>query len=454
MTSAAALSRKTLSRRSALRKSLVFCTLAYVGIAQADVCRVTTGATPFGNGSSWDSPMLLQEALAATACTEIWVAGGVYTPSTTDRSVSFAIARELQLYGGFGGTESAREQRNPKRHRSILSGDIGGDDVNTLGVTETAAGIVGGNSYHVLHLNGQRPHPITAASVIDGFTITAGQGGDNHPDSAGGGLLCDGFQFDPGDGDCSPTLRNLRFSGNHALEGGAVFLWWHGRALISGVTFSGNHAVNNGGALSIDGTGSDNSPSLVNVTFSGNSSGNSGGAIMIDGSGGIANPVLNHVSFSGNHAGNSGGAVHTSASILGSGVSQPVLTHVILWDNSADNQGANLFNAAAGTHLTLRHSLLQGGCSAVQESFDSSTDCSSTFNADPRLAPLQDNGGFTPTLFPRNGSAALDIGDAASCANVDQRGIARPQGAGCDIGAVEWSDVIFADGFGFVDSAG
>ncbi len=448
MPSAAATPRAERSIYS-LRSWFLLCSLICAGIAQADVCRVATDATPFGDGASWDSPMLLHEALSATACTEIWVAAGVYTPSTTDRSVSFAIARELQLYGGFSGAETAREQRDPKRYRSILSGDIGDDDVKTLDVTETAAGIVGGNSYHVLALNGQRPHPITAASVIDGFIITGGQGGDTHPASAGGGLLCDGFQFDPGDGDCSPTLRNLRFSGNHALEGGAVFLSWYSRALISGVTFSGNHAVNNGGALSIDGTGSDNSPTLVNVTFSGNSSGNSGGAIKIDGSGGIANPVLNHVTFSGNHAGNAGGAIHGSGDIGGNGVSQPVLTHVILWDNDAEGRGANLFNAGPGTHLMLRHSLLQGGCSAVQESFDSTTDCSSTFNADPRLASLQDNGGSTPTLFPRTGSAAIDIGDAPSCASVDQRGIPRPQGAGCDIGAVEWSDVIFADGFGY-----
>ena len=41
------------------------------------------------------------------------------------------------------------------------------------------------------------------------------------------------------------------------------------------------------------------------------------------------------------------------------------------------------------------------------------------------------------------GSPAIDAGDPATCAaepvnNIDQRGIPRPQGAGCDIGAYEY----------------
>jgi hypothetical protein len=63
---------------------------------------------------------------------------------------------------------------------------------------------------------------------------------------------------------------------------------------------------------------------------------------------------------------------------------------------------------------------------------------------DPKLGPLADNGGSTPTLLPQPGSPLIDAIPLASCqANgaagitEDQRGIARPQGPGCDIGAVE-----------------
>jgi hypothetical protein len=54
---------------------------------------------------------------------------------------------------------------------------------------------------------------------------------------------------------------------------------------------------------------------------------------------------------------------------------------------------------------------------------------------DPRLGPLQDNGGPTPTHALLPGSPAIDTSSA--CPATDQRGVTRPQGAGCDIGAFE-----------------
>ena len=57
---------------------------------------------------------------------------------------------------------------------------------------------------------------------------------------------------------------------------------------------------------------------------------------------------------------------------------------------------------------------------------------------DPLLGPLQDNGGptFTHALLP--GSPAIDHIPAENCeVTTDQRGVARPQGAACDIGAYE-----------------
>jgi VCBS repeat-containing protein len=65
-----------------------------------------------------------------------------------------------------------------------------------------------------------------------------------------------------------------------------------------------------------------------------------------------------------------------------------------------------------------------------------------TSSAALRLGPLQDNGGETQTIAPQAGSVAIDAGDSATCAaepvsNRDQRGEVRPQGIGCDVGAVE-----------------
>ena len=58
-------------------------------------------------------------------------------------------------------------------------------------------------------------------------------------------------------------------------------------------------------------------------------------------------------------------------------------------------------------------------------------------NTDPRLAPLADNGGPVETSALRQGSPAVDAVAAAACPSTDARGVLRPAGGGCDIGAFE-----------------
>jgi hypothetical protein len=76
--------------------------------------------------------------------------------------------------------------------------------------------------------------------------------------------------------------------------------------------------------------------------------------------------------------------------------------------------------------------------------------------ADAMLGPLQDNGGPTETHDLLAGSPAIDAG-SVDCPPpaTDQRGAARPQGAACDIGAVEYvpeprGSVTLVAGVGFL----
>ncbi len=57
---------------------------------------------------------------------------------------------------------------------------------------------------------------------------------------------------------------------------------------------------------------------------------------------------------------------------------------------------------------------------------------------DPKLAPLDDNGGPTLTMALLPGSPAIDAADPAAAPATDQRGIARPVGPAPDIGAFEY----------------
>lgn len=65
------------------------------------------------------------------------------------------------------------------------------------------------------------------------------------------------------------------------------------------------------------------------------------------------------------------------------------------------------------------------------------TDAGSKQSTDPLLGGLQNNGGETDTLALQAGSPAVDAGTNDGCPATDQRGVSRPQGPSCDIGAFE-----------------
>lgn len=79
--------------------------------------------------------------------------------------------------------------------------------------------------------------------------------------------------------------------------------------------------------------------------------------------------------------------------------------NVIIWNNT--NGGVH--NTAG---LTITHSVIQGGCSTFTGSTKS---CTTVSTSDPLLSPVQNNGGFAPTMSPGNGSA-FNTGDDTVCA--------------------------------------
>jgi len=66
------------------------------------------------------------------------------------------------------------------------------------------------------------------------------------------------------------------------------------------------------------------------------------------------------------------------------------------------------------------------------------TDAASKKSTHPLLGALADNAGETDTMALAAGSPAIDAGTAEGCPATDQRGVARPVGAACDIGAYEY----------------
>ncbi|MBN8727537.1 MAG: hypothetical protein J0H15_07510 [Xanthomonadales bacterium] len=419
-----------------------------IGAVEVEVpaCHVKHDASGGNTGSSWANAYTrLQDALANAGCGEIRVAKGIYTPTDgTDTTISFDIRPGQRVYGGFAGTEMHLDQRDPAAHRTVLSGDIGRDDVTDAdGIVVERTDRRGSNSQRIVSMDGTTAAgSISANTVLDGFAITGAAF-----DAFGAGLHCDGSG--PGN-ECSPTLRNLLFSANSGDMGGGIYNAGSngGRAspTLVNVTFRNNAANYGGGGMYNGGeNGGDSSPALINVTFSGN-----WGMAMYNGAStnGTSSPLLNHVTFHGNIDRFTAASMHNDARF--DGTSEPILTNVILWGGTftlPEDAG----ECSGGSHVeicnwfatpTIRASLIAGGCPAGAICGPDVRDL------DPLLAPLADNGGVGPTLMPAVESPAIDAAADDICAETDQRGISRPQGTRCDIGAVEVvDDRIFANGF-------
>ncbi len=175
----------------ALTIGVILAVLGAPSAHAASPIHVKPNATGSGDGSDWANATTLQNALAAAnPGDEIWVGKGVYTPglAATD---TFTLPSGVGVYGGFAATETDRSARDWVANLTILSGDIGGDDINAAGVVTDTAHITGTNSYHIVTADGVST-PITGTTVLDGFTITAGDATGDAGKEDGAGLYCDG----------------------------------------------------------------------------------------------------------------------------------------------------------------------------------------------------------------------------------------------------------------------
>jgi len=140
--------------------------------------------------------------------------------------------------------------------------------------------------------------------------------------------------------------------------------------------------------------------------------------------------VMVHVTISGNTArgGALGGTVQTNRGPAeGGGIA--VYGGTATFYNSilaSNTSGSNCYGA-----------IIDGRHNISSDSSCPFTQPGSLINTDPKLGPLRDYGGPTPTVPLLAGSPAIDAAASAACSPTDQRGIARPYGAGCDIGAFE-----------------
>ena len=188
---------------------------------------------------------------------------------------------------------------------------------------------------------------------------------------------------------------------------------------IKDSTISGNTGTNGSGGVS---TGGNFAASITNSTISENSApgGLGGGFFQVGFGSGIA--TLVNVTIANNSAPDGGGIKNFGAP------SKVVLKNSIIANNTGGNcsGGGNSGVTSGGYNL------------------DSGTTCDLTGVGDitdtnPKLGSLTSNGGPTRTRALLAGSPAIDAVASAACPPpaADQRGVTRPQGPRCDMGAFE-----------------
>jgi len=407
-------------------------------------------------GASWSGLLLLAVMAAMLLAGLALPAPHVYATSypCTDAGLNTAIAA-----GGSASFNCAGPTTVPITGTKVVTNTLTLDGGGLLTIS-------GGNTYQVFIVSNNIAFTVQNLTIVNGKASGGSGGGisvgvgatmtvtncifsDNSASNGGGAIYTNGTLL---------SVTNSTLASNTAPFGGGINSNT-GTTTVTNSIFSDNTAANVGGGIVSSGTLSVTNSTLANntarfgggilnsgtttvtnSTFSGNSAVNNGGGIANSGVMSVTNSTL-----AGNSASGSGGGIHNNFGTLS-------VTNSTLSGNSASGTGGGGIRNAGGP-LNLTDSLVVNN-GASNDLADiapaiNSHNITGTFTfADASPAIPGAHGGPTATLALPFGSPAIDSGvclptytDAVTgtvlTVTTDGRGIARPQGNGCDIGAFE-----------------
>lgn len=275
-------------------------------------------------------------------------------------------------------------------------------------------------------------------------------------------------------------IAGSTLSGNHATDGGALYHSGDGVANMSNTVFDANSATASGGAIFNAGTmGLDRTTVMNNTATTGGGIENTGALDIL-----ASTIKTNHAQFGGgiDHGNNQtlkverstissneatvrGGGIQSfwDATLVNSTISgntgigyfqgggQTIMTNVTV----ANNTGYGIYADSESNGVSVKNTLLSAnnggncfhggyyGTYSLGHNLSSDSTCAfftepgDQTNVNAKLGALANNGGLTLTHLPQTGSPAINGGDNNGCPATDQRGVTRPKGGTCDIGAVE-----------------
>jgi hypothetical protein len=330
--------------------------------------------------------------------------GAVFT-QTSDSTIAYNTA--LDERGGGVLVNYGKAILQGLVQRNVATG--------SLGVAFGGGGVFVLNSGGRLEIDGARIISNTAGYgggvfVREGsMTFSSGQIISNTANVQGGGLLVRDGRVTMDDAE----IMYNRLT-NNSSHGGGIAVVSVSTVTVSGGQIISNTAANGGGIWVNLGS----TVTLINSTVSHNRAYlASGGGLDNDGS-----TMLLYTTIASNTASSSGGGIFRTSGAL-------TLQNTII----AHNDPVNCDYANGGSFISFGYNLDSGNTCGL----DDSTDITDT---KPLLGQLTDDGvsWFYPLL---DGSPAINGGQCVpGVTTVDTRGVTRPAGGYCDIGAYEWDN--------------
>lgn len=275
--------------------------------------------------------------------------------------------------------------------------------------------------------------------ILDNLILTDGNSSSNPFPDYGGAILSFG----------NLTIKNSTIKDSWARVLGGAIEQGRGSLTIVNSTLSNNgvhpttlEKTHFGGAIRMF----ESTVAVTNSTISGNTARDGGGGLVNNQS----TLTLTHTTIAANGASNGGGIANYGESDL-SAVTTLVNSIVARNTSGSASGGPDVYNVSIGgatpndfVTLSASHSLVgEASGHNLTSTADTYVGVDPKFELDglgkPRLA---DNGGSTKTHALLGDSPAIDAAGSTACtsapvSSVDQRGVARPQGVRCDMGAYE-----------------
>lgn len=191
---------------------------------------VKSNAIGLNNGTSWEHAYTdLSAAIHATSSGSIWVAAGVYMPTTDkdgqvpgdSRLKTFKFKKGIAIYGGFAGTESSLSERNWNTNRTVLSGDIGE---------------VGNHDDNCRHVVYSAFDGLDENTILDGLCVVDG---GHYSQYGGAGIYVDGAG--------TFAIRNCVIENNQSYRDGGGMYVFSADPIIESNVFRHNQAFSGGG---------------------------------------------------------------------------------------------------------------------------------------------------------------------------------------------------------------